>query len=106
MRKRKKRERKKVAGFLTSSWTVAGPLERSRRVPLPVPSWTPDDDLDPPDLWLIMSGSPFQHRLLKRKSGRINITFDDDSTKEPDFIDPLQLCLRVTSQQIAVVLLC
>lgn len=50
---------------LTSCSTVAGPFERSRSVPLPVPSWTPDADLEPPDRWLIMSVNTIATRTPK-----------------------------------------
>lgn len=42
-------------GIHTCSSTVAGPLARRRRVPLPVPSWAHPLFLPPLDLWLIMS---------------------------------------------------
>lgn len=45
---------------LTSSSTVAGPLDLSRNVPLPVPSCTPDPAL-PPDRWPIISEEEDQH---------------------------------------------
>lgn len=43
------------AGTLTRSSTVAGPRDRSRRVPLPVPSWGPEPGRPPPERMLIMS---------------------------------------------------
>lgn len=43
------------AGTLTRSSTVAGPRDRSRRVPRPVPSWGPEPGRPPAERMLIMS---------------------------------------------------
>lgn len=42
-------------GSLTRSSTVAGPRDRSRRVPRPVPSCGPEPGWPPAERWLIMS---------------------------------------------------
>lgn len=44
-----------TAGTLTRSSTVAGPRDRSRRVPRPVPSWGPEPGRPPAERTLIMS---------------------------------------------------
>lgn len=43
------------AGGLTRSSTVAGPRDRSLRVPRPVPNWGPEPGRPPADRWPIMS---------------------------------------------------
>lgn len=43
------------ARALTTSSTVAGPRDLSRRVPRPVPSWGPEPGRPPPERTLIMS---------------------------------------------------
>lgn len=55
-------------GSLTRSSTVAGPRDRSRRVPRPVPSCGPEPGWPPAERWLIISvggkgGGKFQHTV-------------------------------------------